>query len=249
MAGKQATSVAAGAENPWKKKSFANLFHSNEPAAAAPTVKPIQTYKKEPTLILEEEDIFSLADYMRIWLQGQWTFQGFPMRLFKWSPKFHNLPIHLFQKATLFSFASAIGKPLKSDGPTAKPTRPSIARVCTKLDLLKPHVHRIWIGTPSGKGFWQPVGYEGIPSYYSSCRRLGHSMEASVEENADSTPAGQKLDDALIPLPTGQLFDDIQFTPNPQQYEPVVVFDSEMQHGNDTNPLLLLGAAASLSVG
>lgn len=61
MAGKQATSVAAGAENPWKKKSFANLFHSNEPAAAAPTVKPIQTYKKEPTLILEEEDIFSLA--------------------------------------------------------------------------------------------------------------------------------------------------------------------------------------------
>ncbi|KAI5677171.1 hypothetical protein M9H77_08121 [Catharanthus roseus] len=296
-----------------EKESFADLFHSNKPVAAAPTVKLIQTYKEEPTLILREEDTSSAApfscaligkfsygkpsmetlrqdflklelipsqseDYMKIWLWGQWAFQGFPMRVFKWSPKFHvsaepsiipswiifeNLPVHLFQKATLFSLASAIGKPLKLDEPTANLTRPSIATVCIELDLLKPHVYRIWIGASPGKGFWQLVGYEDVLSYCSSCRRLECSMEAATEENADNARVAQKLNDAPIPLPIGQLIDDVhillQIQSNAeysgeqkddaqllQQDETTNVSDSEIQHGNDTNPLLLTSSPSSV---
>lgn len=47
------------------------------------------------------------------------------------------LTIHLFNKSSLFSIASLIGKPMKIDEPTANFSRPSVARVCVELDLLK----------------------------------------------------------------------------------------------------------------
>ncbi|KAI5649765.1 hypothetical protein M9H77_35770 [Catharanthus roseus] len=46
-------------------------------------------------------------------------------------------PIHLLNKPTLFSIANLIGKPMKIDGPTTNLSRPSIARICVEMDLLK----------------------------------------------------------------------------------------------------------------
>ncbi|KAL0374008.1 UNVERIFIED_CONTAM: hypothetical protein Sradi_3316500 [Sesamum radiatum] len=97
-------------------------------------------------------------DFSRLWLRGEWMFDSFYMRVFKWSPDFdphiespigpvwiklHELPIHLFEKNALFTFAAKIGKPLRMDEPTADISRPDLARVCVKIDLTAPEVQAV----------------------------------------------------------------------------------------------------------
>lgn len=110
------------------------------------------------------------------------------MRVLKWTPMFHveqeppiapvwvsfeRLPFFMFSKGPLFSIARLIGKPLKLDAATESLARPSVARVCIELDLLKPLPRRIFIGQGEA-GFWQAVEYDNLPSYCSGCSRFGH---------------------------------------------------------------------------
>lgn len=91
-------------------------------------------------------------DYQRCWMHGSWRFKNHNMRILKWTPFFslvheppfapiwislNHLPIHLFQKVPLLSIASLIGRPLKVDIATQNLTRPSVARICVEIDLLK----------------------------------------------------------------------------------------------------------------
>ncbi|CAI9105604.1 OLC1v1004566C1 [Oldenlandia corymbosa var. corymbosa] len=55
-------------------------------------------------------------------------------------------------------------------------SRPSVARVCVELDLLKVHPIRIRLGV-EGSTYFQPVFYENMPSYCSECKRLGHDLQ------------------------------------------------------------------------
>lgn len=59
---------------------------------------------------------------------------------------FEHFSIHLFQKSPLLSLADLIGKPLKVNAATQSLSRPSVARVCVEINLLKPLAKRIWIG-------------------------------------------------------------------------------------------------------
>ncbi|KAL0405501.1 UNVERIFIED_CONTAM: hypothetical protein Slati_3864000 [Sesamum latifolium] len=92
-------------------------------------------------------------DFSRPWLHGEWMFDSFHMRVFKWSPDFdphidspissvwiklHELPIHLFEKNALFTFAAKIEIPLRMDEPTADMSRPNLARVYVEIDLTAP---------------------------------------------------------------------------------------------------------------
>ncbi|KAK4383893.1 hypothetical protein Sango_3110800 [Sesamum angolense] len=92
-------------------------------------------------------------DFSRIWLRGEWTFDSFHMRVFKWTPKFDPqiespiapvwirlpaLPVHLFEKNALFTLTTKIGKPLRMDEPTADLSRPDLARVCVEIDVTSP---------------------------------------------------------------------------------------------------------------
>ncbi|KAL0439389.1 UNVERIFIED_CONTAM: hypothetical protein Slati_2421900, partial [Sesamum latifolium] len=69
-------------------------------------------------------------NFTRLWLRGEWMFDSFHMRVFKWSPDFDpqiespialvwirlpRLPVHLFETKTLFTFAAKIGKLLRMD--------------------------------------------------------------------------------------------------------------------------------------
>ncbi|KAL0370699.1 UNVERIFIED_CONTAM: hypothetical protein Sangu_0388000 [Sesamum angustifolium] len=92
-------------------------------------------------------------DFTCIWLRGDWNFGWFPMRDFKWTPNFDarvesllfalvwirlpELSVHLFRKNPLFAIASMVKKPLRVDEPTEDVYRPSLARFCIELDLLK----------------------------------------------------------------------------------------------------------------
>nr|XP_027066014.1 uncharacterized protein LOC113691883 [Coffea arabica] len=92
------------------------------------------------------------ADFHRVWARGIWYVHGHPMRVFKWTPSFHvdrepsvvpvwfqvpKLPLHLFHKETLFQIAEMVGVPLLVDAATLAVSRPSVARVCVEVDLMK----------------------------------------------------------------------------------------------------------------
>ncbi|XP_071940701.1 uncharacterized protein [Coffea arabica] len=141
------------------------------------------------------------ADFHRCWLRRYWSFQGFGMRVLKWSPSFFvdressivpawlhlpNLLVHLFSKGPLFSIAKLIVEPLKLDASIALLSRPSVARICADIDLLNDLPSRIWIQNGS-TGFWQRVEYENLPDYCSCCYKLGHPTVAC---NVDTSKGG-----------------------------------------------------------
>src|SRR4051812_26232640 len=140
--------------------------------------------QKHMLIRLQKED-----DFNRLWLRDTWYLDGYPMRMFKWSPDFRlewespivpvwislpNLPLFLFNKSGLFSIGSLLSKPLTLDSATADMSRPSVARVCVEIDLLKTIIPRVRLDCESGEGFWQEVIYEKMPSYCNTCKRLGH---------------------------------------------------------------------------
>ncbi|KAL2224633.1 UNVERIFIED_CONTAM: hypothetical protein Sindi_2930400 [Sesamum indicum] len=125
------------------------------------------------------------ADFSRLWLRRIWYIQGYPMRVFKWTPvftpsqessivlvwvSFPELPAHL---EVLFTVASMIGTPLQIDDATLNQSKLSKARACIELDLLKPRLKNFQIQI-----FWetivQRVVYEDIPHYCSLCKHVGH---------------------------------------------------------------------------
>ncbi|XP_071929043.1 uncharacterized protein [Coffea arabica] len=130
------------------------------------------------------------VDFNRIRTRGIWQLGNYPMRVFRWTREFHvqresslvpiwvelpNLPIHYFDKHSLFSILSPVGRPLFLDSATAAGTRPSVARVCVEIDVAKIVVPRILVAVEGESGFWQKIVPDNIPPYCSSCWRLGHS--------------------------------------------------------------------------
>lgn len=149
---------------------------------------------------LDHEGGFNL-----IWLKDLWLLDGYPMRVFRWTPDFHanvespivpviwnslpNLSIFLYRKSILFSIARMIGNPLTLDIVAAEFTRLIVARICVEVDLLKrlPNRVRLECGD-SIPAFWQEVQYENLPSYCKHCRRhLGHSISACKVANPPTT--------------------------------------------------------------
>ncbi|KAM7462626.1 hypothetical protein LguiA_030747 [Lonicera macranthoides] len=129
-------------------------------------------------------------DFHRIWLREQWFVMRFPMRVFKWTYEFRIdaesalapvwvsfplLPINFLKKESLFSIGKTLGQPLKMDSATVDLTKPSVARVCIEMNLLKKFQARIWIGCGLN-GFWQRVLYEKVPKYCSKCFKKGHEV-------------------------------------------------------------------------
>ncbi|KAL0415060.1 UNVERIFIED_CONTAM: hypothetical protein Slati_3337900 [Sesamum latifolium] len=125
-------------------------------------------------------------DCYRLWLRGEWLFDNYRMRVFKWSPtfnshiespiapvwiKFPELPCHLLEKNALFGIASLIGKPFRMDEPLADLSRPSMARVCVELDLTAPRIPAIFLEVDD-LTIRQSVIYENCPLYCSQCKHL-----------------------------------------------------------------------------
>lgn len=147
-------------------------------------------------------------DYHRCWMHGTWSFRKHIMKIIKWTPHFSpeheppfapvwvslpHLPIHLFQKNPLLSVASLIGRPLKIDAATQNLSRPSVARICVEVDLLKDLPKRLWIGQ-GDPGFWQQITYENLLAYCEDCFRIGHaSGECHIPNPQQSNPPQQKV--------------------------------------------------------
>lgn len=160
-------------------------------------------------------------DYHCVWLREQWLLKRFSIRVFKWTPDFRLdvessiapvwvsfplLPVQFFDKQSLFPIASALGAPMKADAATATLVRPSVAKVCVEMDLLKKFPNRVWIGC-GDSGFWQLVQYEKVPMYCTKCMKQRHekaqckmkdSTRSGQNDTKESAVAGIKQGDAIV---------------------------------------------------
>src|SRR4051812_16255899 len=108
------------------------------------------------------------GDFNRLWLKDLMFLDGFPMRVFRWTPDFRsdiessltpvwvgfpNLPIYMFNKVSLFSIGRLIGTPLTLDIVIAEFRRPSLAKICIQVDLLNPLPRRVWLNIGDSSGF------------------------------------------------------------------------------------------------
>ncbi|KAG8369271.1 hypothetical protein BUALT_Bualt15G0134100 [Buddleja alternifolia] len=139
------------------------------------------------------------ARLARVWMKQTWYFDGFPMRVLKWTSNFDPkeespiMPIwvkvfglrpHRFHRQFLYHIASLIGKPLKLDEATTKIENPVVARICVEINVLD----KLPLDIPiqiDGKTYFFKVQYEGITEYCRICRHRGHSMAAcyTTKEN------------------------------------------------------------------
>lgn len=72
-----------------------------------------------------------------------------------------------------------IGTPLIIDMATVDLFRPSLAKVCVQIDLLKRFAFTNWFECgDSILGFWQNIGYERLSKYCKHCMRLGHDVHS-----------------------------------------------------------------------
>ncbi|KAL2251644.1 UNVERIFIED_CONTAM: hypothetical protein Sindi_2286700 [Sesamum indicum] len=154
----------------------------------------------------------SESDYSRLWLRRIWFLQGFPMRIFKWTPTFTptqessvvpiwvcfpELPAHLFGKEALFSVASMVGSPLQIDALTLNKSKLSQARVCVEIDLLKPIIEEFDLHI-NGVTIVQKVVYEYLPEYCSLCKHVGHKdSDCFSKGNAPKPPPRYKINPRL----------------------------------------------------
>ncbi|KAL2233749.1 UNVERIFIED_CONTAM: hypothetical protein Sindi_1107100 [Sesamum indicum] len=145
-------------------------------------------------------------DFSRLWLRRIWYIQGYPMRVFKWTPtftpskessivpvwvSFPKLPAHLFRKEVLFTVASMIETPLQIDDATLNQSKLSKARACIELDLLKPRLEDFQIQI-CGATIVQRIEYEDIPHYCSLCKHVGHRDSDCYTEGDAPKPPPQK---------------------------------------------------------
>ncbi|CAI9115354.1 OLC1v1016241C1 [Oldenlandia corymbosa var. corymbosa] len=139
---------------------------------------------------IEEED-----DYQRCWIRTFWNIAGFSMRILKWTLGFrfeedppvvpiwvslYDWQVEFMHPEVIFSMASAIGQSLKVDTLTLNMTRPSVARFCVEVDLMKDLPKSVRIGK-KGRKHEQIFTYEHVPSYCSKCSKIGHkSVDCKV---------------------------------------------------------------------
>ncbi|KAL0309429.1 UNVERIFIED_CONTAM: hypothetical protein Sradi_5885200 [Sesamum radiatum] len=149
------------------------------------------TGKFTVSLINKKHALISLSkesDFTRLWMRRIWYLNGFPMRVFKWSPtftpenessitpiwvRFPELPAHLFRKDALFAIANNIGTPLQIADSTFYQYNLANARVCVEIDLLKSLLKEIDLKI-CGATIVQNIVDEQIPNYCSLCKHVGH---------------------------------------------------------------------------
>ncbi|KAG8386654.1 hypothetical protein BUALT_Bualt03G0171100 [Buddleja alternifolia] len=148
----------------------------------------------------KEEDDYMAAPYQyslvgKVWIKQTWYFDGFPMRVLKWTSDFDpteespimlvwikvfDLRPHWFHRHFLYHVANLIRKPLKLDEATAEIENPMFARMCVEINVLDKLVPNVPIQI-DGKTRYSKFTYEGIPEYCKIFHHRGHAMAACFE--------------------------------------------------------------------
>uniref|UniRef100_A0A7N0TJN7 DUF4283 domain-containing protein n=1 Tax=Kalanchoe fedtschenkoi TaxID=63787 RepID=A0A7N0TJN7_KALFE len=123
-------------------------------------------------------------------------------RIFRWSPEFslnaeptsaatwvrlHGLDPCFFRSSLLKEIFRGFGRFLKVDEPTLSLANPAMARVCVEVDMARPLVQGIWVGSESRQK-WVEVDYEGRLDYCGRCKRHGHTRADCRKTQNDRKP-------------------------------------------------------------
>ncbi|XP_060183050.1 uncharacterized protein LOC132613004 [Lycium barbarum] len=95
---------------------------------------------------------------------------------------FPNLLPTFFVKESLFTLASAVGKPIQLDAATINKTRPNSARVKVQVDLLADFPKSVWMDieddvTKDIRSIKVNIQYDYLPKYCINCFLQSHSNE------------------------------------------------------------------------
>ncbi|XP_028089244.1 uncharacterized protein LOC114289679 [Camellia sinensis] len=140
------------------------------------------------------------SDLHKVLNDGPWFIGVNFLALQKWEPEFHTnraimsttviwarlqgLPIEYYDRSTLKRLGNLLGTLLKIDVHTENGNRGRFARLCIQMDLSKPLISKIKVGS-----FIQKVSYEGITSVCFDCGRMGHKRGDCKLPNSTSTSA------------------------------------------------------------
>lgn len=121
-------------------------------------------------------------------------------RLFRWTPDFElgkdssleavwvkmcNLPLNYFNESSLHRPGSILGTVLSIHPSTIGLTQQAYAKVCIELDVSKPFLDKLWIGTSKDYGWEVTLEYEGNHAYCQYCGLLGHSIGLCQKKRQD----------------------------------------------------------------
>lgn len=121
-------------------------------------------------------------------------------RLFRWTPDFEvgrdsalaavwvkmfNLPLHYYNDASLHRLGSILGTVLRIHPSTHGLTQQSYAKICIELDVSKPLIDKLWIGTSKEYGWEITLEYEGNHAYCDYCGLLGHTLGLCRKKRED----------------------------------------------------------------
>lgn len=130
------------------------------------------------------------------------TFDGFPMRLFRWDPffnfkeepaivpvwlKIHALPPQWFDLSCLKTIASSVGVFLKVDDLTYNRSRLNFARVCVEVNLKKKLPKKINLIVDNVKKELD-IEFEKVPQYCHHCNHIGHNIGICYIKNPALKP-------------------------------------------------------------
>lgn len=96
----------------------------------------------------------------------------------------HGLPFYMFHVDMLHAISNVIGHTLKVKSSTTNLTRPSVVRVYVEVNLLNPLLQRIWLRTKYDF-FFQSITYDNLPSYCSSCWKIGQAFQSCCLSTAE----------------------------------------------------------------
>ncbi|KAH0664979.1 hypothetical protein KY285_026185 [Solanum tuberosum] len=191
------------------------------PAVASMNEKPMNyATTLQPRVVWEEKEYVlirasRMEDYVNLLSKPIFYIAyknwNYPMRTLKWDPLFDpeektttaiawislpSLPPIFFGKETIFSIATAIGKPLQVDLATNNKIRPSCARVKVEVDLMGDFPKRVNVGIKKKSGEimakWITIKYDYLPKYCKHCKLQGMKNEGTQAGDDDKVDRAQK---------------------------------------------------------
>ncbi|XP_073120392.1 uncharacterized protein [Henckelia pumila] len=153
-------------------------------------------------------------DYTKFWNNGVLTIDTFAICFSKWTPEFKfeaespiasiwvrlpDLPLHLYNKSSLYAIARCLGNPVKIDVVTEEGSRGSFAHLCVELDVTKERPSYLWVGWGDHRHSIEVV-YEKIHFFCLDCKVLGHSSDHCYRHGKNPRPAKNRTQGAAGPL-------------------------------------------------
>lgn len=131
----------------------------------------------------------SAADTQRALARPSSKMKNCLFRLFRWTPefevgkdssmaavwvKFYNLRLQFYNESSLIRIGSAVGSVLAICPNTINLTQQVYARMCIELDVSKPLLESLFMGTSKEEHLIVELEYEGNNAYCTHCGLLGH---------------------------------------------------------------------------